>query len=170
MGRGTPYYEHAIMVYIPFFPDNEQGLIDYKDWANDIYYTAEYALHKAEHVGEWEDSLYILAQNDKMRVALNHEDTFVQVICLPRYYRRWLSEENPTHKNYDTTGNNYQNNKGEWIVECEISYNIHRQAMRFFRRLCKAIGEVDLHNGTYKNIGVRTSAWTSARIYIDAFK
>lgn len=166
MGRGIADFEYAVMVDIPACSDEQE----YEIWASDLYYTTEHALKKAEHIGEWDGNLYILAQNDKMRVALNHEDTYVQVVCLPRYYRRWIAENNPACKDYDHTGNNYQNDNGKWIVECEIPYNIHRQAKQFFHRLCKAVGVVNPSNDTYKNISARTSAWTSARIQIDEFK
>ena len=167
MGRGIADYEYAVLVSIPLFDDAGQECDDYEDWAVGLCCTTENALKKAEHVGEWEDDLYILAQTDKVRVALIYEDTYVQVVCLPRCYRRWIAEDSPTCEGYDHTGSNYQNAKGEWIIECEIPYNIHRQAKKFFHRLCKAVGVVDSANATYKNVGARTSAWTSGRIRIN---
>jgi len=175
MGRGIADYDHHIMISIPDYTNEQDQDFLYEDWYDDIEHNILQAMGKgAEKCNRdtWIDSnVRLIAENDTMQVGIAYEDTYIQVVCIPKYYRRYL-DENSTRAEYaSTTGNNYQNAKGVWMVECEMPYSIDRAAWRFLNKLAKAMGGEPVQDYStgeriYPNISIRTSPWTSGALCV----
>ncbi len=105
-----------------------------------------------------------------MQIALQHEDTFVQVVALPRTYKREMQEATADARDYEHNGNYWVNERGICMVEALVPYNITKDYRRAFRRVLRELGTLDDTGEHYKNFTVRKCAWTSEHLHKDAFK
>ena len=167
MGRGIALYDNSIMFHPAFFDLVVPFEIEEEMAREDLQSFIASAING--HVDdEWirlpgcsSYSLHSIAENDKFRVCLEYEDTYWQIVVLPKTYSRWLleskAENEPEH-----TGYNYVNSHGQYVIETLREYSIARDARRLFRKLV-------IHFG-YKRFYVRTSSWTSGQVRPDSFK
>lgn len=176
MGRGTAYYEHAIMLNTYTYTtadtdDTEEIEYILQDVFADLRSIVAHALGDVAIRREWlENNLQQIAENERMLVALEYEDKYTQIVARPKCYKVFMSEDKADAKGHATTGNNYRNAAGIWMVEALIPYDITQDARRLFRKILRSMGNLDEKGEHYKNFSIRTSAWTSAALAKDAFK
>lgn len=175
MGRGTAYHEHAIMLetytYTADTDDTEEIEHILQDVFADLRSTIAHALGDVAIRREWlENNLQQIAENERMLVAFEYEDTYTQIVARPKCYKVFMREEKADAKGYDTTGNSYRNAAGIWIAEALVPYDISQDARRLFRKILLSMGNLDEKGEHYKNFSMRTSAWTSAALEKGAFK
>ena len=167
MGRGISLYDNAIM-FCPWSYDEEDeddiGVkfeFEFEELKNTIA-----AIIKGETSNEWQKSYYlrhlqVIAENDKLQVCAEYEDTYLQLVVLPKSYSIWMKESKSLVED-ETTGYGYTNDRGEWIEEVLRPYSVDRVARRLFRKLIVLLG--------HERFSVRTSAWTSCQVRPNSFK
>ncbi len=169
MGRGIARFEYA-MIYETYLLDAD----DYDFYISELVDVITRAMgpNTARALGDkWLDNdLQLIAENDRVQIALQYEDTFVQIVALPRTYKRAMRQTTADARDYDRNGDCWFNARGVGMLEALVPYNIEKDYRRIFRRILRELGTLDEKGEHYKNFAVRKCAWTSEHLHKDAFK
>ena len=168
MGRGIALYDNALM-YNPAYLEEEYDEYSSEEDASfelsELQGTIATAIG-GEMVEEWHKDYYlrhlkVIAENSKLQVCVEFEDTYWQLVVLPKTYSIWLKDCKSLAED-ETTGYGYSNSRGEWIEEVLRPYSVDRDARRLFRKLIVLLGN--------EKFAVRTSQWTSCQLNKNSFK
>ena len=169
MGRGIARFEYA-MIYETYLLDAE----DYDFYISELVDVITRAMgpNTARALGDnWLDNdLQLIAENDRVQIALQYEDTFVQIVAIPRAYRRAMRQTTADARDYDRNGDCWLNTRGVGMLEALVPYNIEKDYRRIFRRILRSMGNLDEKGEHYINFAVRQCAWTTSHLHKDAFK
>ena len=168
MGRGIALYDNAIM-YRPAYLEEEYDEYSSEEDASFELSALQETIATAiggETADEWHNDYYlshlkVIAENSKLQVCVEFEDTYWQLVVLPKTYSIWM-ESRQILADDELTGYNYKNSRGEWIEEVLRPYTIVRDARRLFRKLIVLLGN--------ERFAVRTSQWTSCQCKKNSFK
>ena len=166
MGRGIARFENA-MIYETYMFEAD----DYDFYISELASVIANALGTKPLRDKWlKNDLQLIAENDRMQIALQHEDTFVQIVAIPCAHKRAMQEATADARDYEHNGNCWVNERGICMVEALVPYNITKDYQRAFRRILRELGTLDDKRECYTNFAARSSAWTSEHLHKDAFK
>ena len=165
MGRGIALYDNAIMFRPSSYDEPDEEGVDFEIEFEELKNTIA-TIIKGDTSNEWQKSYYlrhlqVIAENDKLQVCAEYEDTYLQLVVLPKSYSIWMKESKALVDD-ETSGYGYTNDRGEWIEEVLRPYSVDRDARRLFRKLIVLLG--------HEKFSVRTSAWTSCQVRAESFK
>ena len=167
MGRGIARFEYA-MIYETYLLDAD----DYDFYISELVDVITRAMgpNTARALGDkWLDNdLRLIAENDRVQIALQYEDTFVQIVAIPRAYRRAMRQTTADARDYEHNGNCWVNERGICMVEALVPYNITKDYRRIFRKILLSMGNLDEKGEHYTNFAVRQCAWTTSHLHKDA--
>jgi hypothetical protein len=127
-------------------------------------------LEKADFYTTIHRELHVIAENKRLEVAFQYEDTYMQIVVMPKYYTKDMRETIAERHGFYSTGNDYENDRGQWIVEALVPYKISKEARRILRRFLKAYGIPSKAKQLYRNLSFRKCPWTSYPAGLNAFK